>query len=46
VKQIRINPEDAEFLASRRFTVEEPARIYNVPPSIAGDLSAGTKGWI
>lgn len=34
-----INPEDAELLASRRFTVEELARLYNVPPNIVGDLS-------
>jgi HK97 family phage portal protein len=41
-KQISINPEDAEFLASRRFTGEELARIFNVPPPMAGDLSHGT----
>jgi HK97 family phage portal protein len=41
-KSISINPEDAEFLASRRFTVEELCRIFGVPPVIAGDLSHGT----
>jgi len=41
-KQISISPEDAEFLNSRRFTVEELCRLYNVPPPIAGDLSHGT----
>jgi HK97 family phage portal protein len=41
-KSISISPEDAEFLASRRFTVEELARIYNVPPPMAGDLSHGS----
>ena len=41
-KQISISPEDAEFLASRRFTVEELARLFNVPPPMAGDLSHGT----
>jgi HK97 family phage portal protein len=41
-KQISINPEDAEFLASRRFTVEELARLFNVPPPIIGDLQYGT----
>jgi len=40
--QISISPEDAEFLASRRFTVEELARIFQVPPPMAGDLSHGT----
>jgi len=38
-KQISVSPEDAEFLASRRFTTEELARIFNVPPVIVGDLS-------
>jgi HK97 family phage portal protein len=41
-KQISINPEDAEFLASRRFTVEELCRIFGVPPPVAGDLTHGT----
>jgi HK97 family phage portal protein len=41
-KQISISPEDAEFLASRRFTVEELARIFGCPPPIVGDLSHGT----
>lgn len=40
--QISISPEDAEFLASRRFTVEELARLFNVPPPMAGDLSHGS----
>lgn len=39
---ISISPEDAEFLASRRFTVEELARLFNVPPPMAGDLTHGT----
>ncbi len=41
-KQISLNPEDAEFLNSRRFTTEELARIFNVPPPIIGDLQYGT----
>lgn len=41
-KSISISPEDAELLASRRFTVEEIARLYAVPPPIIGDLSHGT----
>jgi HK97 family phage portal protein len=41
-KQISISPEDAELLASRRFTVEELARLYGKPPPIIGDLSHGT----
>ena len=41
-KSISLSPEDAEFLASRRFTVEELCRLFNVPPPIAGDLTHGT----
>ena len=41
-QQISITPEDAELLASRRFSVEEIARIFQVPPPIIGDLSHGT----
>lgn len=41
-KQISISPEDAEFLASRRFTTEELARLFNVPPPIIGDLTHGS----
>jgi len=31
-----------EFPASRQFTVEELARLFNVPPPIIGDLQYGT----
>lgn len=41
-KQISVSPEDAEFLASRRFTGEELARLFGVPPPIVGDLTHGT----
>ncbi|ROO26690.1 phage portal protein [Salinisphaera orenii] len=41
-KPVSVSPEDAELLASRRFTVEEIARVYSVPPPIIGDLSHGT----
>lgn len=41
-KSVSISPEDAELLASRRFTVEELARIFGCPPPIIGDLSHGT----
>jgi HK97 family phage portal protein len=39
---ISVSPEDAEVLASRRFSGEEIARLFNVPPPIIGDLSHGT----
>ena len=41
-EQISISPEDAEFLESRKFTVEDLTRIFNVPPPMIGDLSHGT----
>lgn len=37
-----VSPEDAEVLSSRRFSGEELARLYGVPPPIIGDLSHGT----
>ncbi len=37
-----MSPEDAELLGSRRFSGEEIARIYNIPPAIVGDLTHGT----
>jgi HK97 family phage portal protein len=38
-KSISVSPEDAEFLASRRFTTEELCRLFDMPPVIVGDLS-------
>jgi len=38
-KPLSVSPEDAEVLASRRFSVEEIARIYGVPPALIGDFS-------
>lgn len=34
-----INPDDAQFLATRQFQVIEVARIYRVPPHKIGDYS-------
>lgn len=39
---ITITPEDAELLSSRRFSTEELARLFGVPPPIIGDLTHGT----
>ncbi len=39
---MQVSPEDAELLNSRRFAVEEIARIYGVPPPMIGDLTHGT----
>tara|TARA_Y100001973_G_scaffold21186_1_gene31325 strand:- start:2422 stop:3612 length:1191 start_codon:yes stop_codon:yes gene_type:complete len=36
---ISISPEQAQFLASRQFSIEEVARIFNIPPHMLKDLS-------
>lgn len=36
VKQISFNPEDAQMLQSRGFSVEEVCRVYGVPPFMVG----------
>jgi HK97 family phage portal protein len=41
-EQLAISPENAEVLASRRFTGEEIARLFNVPPPIMGDFQFGS----
>ncbi len=41
-KQLSINPDDAELLASRKFSVEELARLFDVPPPIIGHLENAT----
>ena len=38
-QRIGIEPEAAQFLESRRFSVEEIARWFRVPPHMIGDLS-------
>ena len=38
-KPISISPEQAQFLASRQFGVEEIARIFNLPPHMLKDLT-------
>ncbi len=37
-----ISPEDAEVLASRRFSVEELCRLFQVPPPIVQDYTHNT----
>lgn len=39
---ISINPNEAQFLETRRFSVEEIARIFKVPPHMIGDLERST----
>jgi len=38
-KPVGISPDQAQFLASRTFSIEEIARIWNIPPHMLGDLS-------
>ena len=35
---ISINPQEAQFLETRKFQMNEIARIYRVPPHMVGDL--------
>ena len=42
VTPVSVSPEDAEVLASRRFSGEEIARLFGVPPPIVGDYTHGT----
>ncbi|MFM9937530.1 MAG: phage portal protein [Novosphingobium sp.] len=41
-KSISVSPEDAEVLASRRFSVEELCRLFQVPPPIVQDYTHNT----
>ncbi len=40
--QVGINPDDAQFLESRKFSVTEIARLFNVPPHLLRDLERAT----
>ncbi|MUV39469.1 putative portal protein [Lentibacillus sp. JNUCC-1] len=40
--QVGIPPEDAQFLETRKFQLNEIARIYRVPPHLIGDLEKAT----
>lgn len=37
-QQIGIAPEDAQFLETRKFQIDEIARLYRIPPHMVGDL--------
>ena len=37
-QQIGIPPEEAQFLETRKFQVDEIARLYRIPPHMVGDL--------
>lgn len=42
VEKIGIPPEDAQFIQTRKFQVNEIARIYRIPPHFVGDLEHAT----
>ena len=37
-QQIAISPEEAQFLETKKFQIDEIARLYRVPPHMIGDL--------
>lgn len=41
-QSMSVSPEDAEVLASRRFSVEELARLFQVPPPLIQDYTHNT----
>lgn len=41
-KNIGVPPEEAQFLESRKFSVTEIARIFQIPPHMVGDLEHAT----
>lgn len=41
-KSLSIPPEDAQFLGTREFSMQDIARIFHIPPSLLGDLSRST----
>jgi len=41
-KPVSVPPEDAQFLESRKFQLNEIARIFRVPPHMLGDLDRAT----
>lgn len=41
-QQIGVNPDDAQFLETRRFQVEEIARLFGVPPHLLGAVDRTT----
>jgi len=41
-KQLVIPPEDAQFIATREFQLQDIARVFRVPPHLLADLSRAT----
>ena len=45
LKNMQINPEDAQLLETRRFQVEDVCRWFGVPPIVIGHASEGQTMW-
>lgn len=45
VKSLGLNPQDAQLLQSRNYSVESICRWFGVPPTMIGHASAGTTSW-
>lgn len=41
---LQVNPNEAQFLETRKFGVQEVARIYGIPPHLISDTT-NTTGW-
>lgn len=41
-KPIQLRPDEAQFLATRKFSILEISRIFRVPPHLLGDLERAT----
>ena len=42
IEKIGIPPDDAQFIQSRKFQINEIARMYRIPPHMIGDLERAT----
>ncbi len=42
LKQVSINPDEAQFLETRKFQVPDVARVFGVPPHLIADASGST----
>lgn len=44
-KQLSLNPEDGQLLATRAFAVEDICRWFNIPPVVVGHAANGVTAW-
>ena len=44
-ESLSINPDDAQMLETRRFSIEEVCRWFGVPPMVIGHSAAGQTMW-